>query len=214
MHDGSTRTSNKDATSKADDAFEASLVMLRPALRNYARSLSRDADTADDLVQDTMLRAWRARIDFVADTNLKAWTFTILRNRFLSMRRRDRFNGDYDEVAAERIMATDGSQEAVIELAEVTDAMEDLPAEQREALRLVSIVGLSNDEAAARVGVPAGTLKSRVSRARTGLRALIAGHRQRRLTPAPVPTSIAHREQTRRGEWKRMKALGQPLMIG
>jgi RNA polymerase sigma-70 factor (ECF subfamily) len=195
----------------ADMTFGTSLNALRPRLHRYARSLARDADTADDLVQDTMLRAWNARSQFVAETNLKAWTFTILRNLFLSGCRRDRFHGDYDEVAAERIVAVGASQQAAIDLADVETAIDMLPVEQRQALQLVAIAGMTTDEAAERIGALPGTVKSRVSRARSALRQILDGQTIRPVVKTNV--LIRNAAQTR-PDRRRLKAAGRPLLIG
>ena len=208
-------TPPREATgaSASDSApFAAALVALRPKLQRYARSLARDADMAEDLVQDTLLRAWNAQAQYAADTNLQAWTFTILRNLFLSARRRDRFHGEYDELAAERIVAVTGNQDDAIDLANVTSAMATLPDDQREALQLVAIAGLTTDEVAVRLGAATGTGKSRVSRARTALR-LILSQPAARPQP-PVEIRPIREPRSRRTEWRRMKAAGLPLVIG
>lgn len=92
-----------DAVPRLDDAaFKTELAAAIPHLRAYGRSLAGDIDRADDLVQDTMLKAWASRERFAAGTSMKAWTFVILRNVFLSQMRRQKFHGEYDAVAAER----------------------------------------------------------------------------------------------------------------
>ncbi len=96
------------AQGAAPDAFKRDLVAVIPHLRAFARGLCGRPDFADDLVQETMVRAWNARERFRPDTSMKAWTFVILRNAFLSEVRRNRFRGAYDEVAAERITAGGG----------------------------------------------------------------------------------------------------------
>lgn len=158
----------------ASATFESSLIAISPRLQRYARSLAQNVDAAEDLVQETLLRAWKARAQFVPDTSLSAWTFTIMRNLFFSARRRDRFHGPYDEFSSEAIIATDSNQDNVVDLAKVTNAMALLPEGQRQALHLVAIAGLTADEAADRIGTPVGTVKSRVSRARTNLKLLLS----------------------------------------
>lgn len=155
--------------------FAHDLTALVPRLRAYARSLTREADAADDLVQDALLRAWKHRDQFVSGTSLRAWTSTILRNLFLSQRRRARFSGDYDEQAAEIRLARPEAQSAVVELDDVRRAMEALGVDQREALRLVSIEGVSYEEGARLVGTSLGSFKSRVWRARKLLQSIIDG---------------------------------------
>lgn len=213
MPRSSTPPRNGPGASDSDTTpFAAALVALRPRLQRYARSLARDADTAEDLVQDTLLRAWNAQAQFAADTNLQAWTSTILRNLFLSARRRDRFHGEYDELAAERIVAVTGNQDDAIDLANVRTAMAALPDDQREALQLVAIAGLTTDEVAERLGAATGTVKSRVSRARTALK-LILSQPAARPQP-PVEIRPVREQRSRRTEWRRMKAAGLPLVIG
>ncbi|WP_162237226.1 MULTISPECIES: RNA polymerase sigma factor [unclassified Sphingomonas] len=158
----------------ASATFESSLIAISPRLQRYARSLAQNADAAEDLVQETLLRAWKARAQFVPDTSLSAWTFTIMRNLFFSARRRDRFHGPYDEVSSQAIIATGSNQDNVVDLAKVTAAMALLPEGQRQALHLVAIAGMTPDEAADRIGSPVGTVKSRVSRARTNLKLLLS----------------------------------------
>src|SRR3546814_3814230 len=83
--------------SLSDDEFKALLAGVIPHLRAYGRSLSGNPDLADDLTQDTMVKAWASRDRFERGTSIKAWTFVILRNTFLSQMRRNKFHGDYDE---------------------------------------------------------------------------------------------------------------------
>lgn len=156
-----------------DAAFKAELTAAIPHLRAYGRSLTGDIDRADDLVQDTMLKAWGSRDRFAAGTSMKAWTFVILRNAFLSQMRRQKFHGEYDEIAAERLLVAAPLQEEATHVADIQRAMLELSADQREALILVGAGGMSYEEAAGICGVAVGTMKSRVSRARTALEAII-----------------------------------------
>ncbi|MET0588236.1 MAG: sigma-70 family RNA polymerase sigma factor [Novosphingobium sp.] len=149
--------------------FKHALATVAPHLRAFGRALCGSADRADDLAQETMLKAWAARDRYRAGTNFKAWTFTILRNQFYSETRRNRFRGEYDETMAERILYTPGSQEAVLELGDVVRALEAIPSGYREALILVSVEGMSYEEAADVCNIAVGTVKSRVSRARAML---------------------------------------------
>lgn len=153
----------------SDRKFKQALADVAPHLRAFARGLCGDRDRADDLAQEAMLRAWAARGRYAAGTNFKAWTFTILRNHFYSEARRARFHGEYDEVAAERILCADASQESAIELADVIRALSAIPQSYREALVLVAAGNLSYEEIADICGVALGTVKSRICRARTML---------------------------------------------
>ena len=160
-----------------DAAFKAELTAAIPHLRAYGRSLTGDMDRADDLVQDTMLKAWASRDRFAAGTSMKAWTFVILRNVFLSQMRRQKFHGDYDELTAERLLVAAPLQEEATHVADIQRALLELSADQREALILVGAGGMSYEEAARICDVAVGTMKSRVSRARTALEAIMASGR-------------------------------------
>jgi RNA polymerase sigma-70 factor (ECF subfamily) len=157
----------------SDREFKDCLASAIPHLRAFGRSLCGNRDTADDLVQETMLKAWAARGRFEAGTNFKAWTFTILRNLYFSQVRRRRFVGEWDELAADRLLAAPASQDKVIELRDLMRALQQLPAHQREALILVGAGGLSYEETAEITGVAVGTIKSRVARARAALEAIM-----------------------------------------
>ena len=120
-----------------------------------------------------MLKAWAARGRFAAGTNMRAWTFIILRNSFLSQRRRARFTTEWDDVVADRILSMPAGQGDQLHLADVQRALMQLPESQREALILVGAGGFSYEEAADICGVALGTIKSRVARGRSALAALI-----------------------------------------
>src|SRR3546814_8597471 len=87
----------------SDDGFKKELSQVIPHLRAFGRSLSGNRDLADDLVQETLLKAWAARARFQAGTNMRAWTFIMLRNYYISQMRRSRFRGEWDELAADRL---------------------------------------------------------------------------------------------------------------
>jgi RNA polymerase sigma-70 factor (ECF subfamily) len=165
----------KSAPKPADDAaaFKRELTGVIPHLRAFARGLCGRADMADDLVQETLLKAWGARERFEPGTSMRAWTFVILRNAYLTDMRRSRFRGEYDETVAERILVAPAGQEEPIHLADLHRALLTLPAERREALLLVGAGGFSYEEAAAICGCAVGTIKSRVGRARATLSRMI-----------------------------------------
>ena len=145
------------------------LLSVIPNLRAFALSLARTGDRADDLVQETLVKAWNKFDTFEAGTNLKAWLFTIMRNEFYSqMRKRGREVQDSEGVFAAQL-ATHPEQQGHMDLADFRSALEALPDDQREALMLIGANGFSYEEAAAIAGVAVGTIKSRVSRARTRL---------------------------------------------
>jgi len=164
----------QDNTSLSDSEFKALLGGVIPHLRAYGRSLSGNPDLADDLTQDTMVKAWASRERFERGTSIKAWTFVILRNTFLSQMRRNKFHGEYDEVAVERTLSTPAGQEEASEMADLQRALMELPQDQREALILVGAGGLSYEEAAQICDCALGTMKSRVSRARAALEEIMA----------------------------------------
>ena len=154
--------------------FKRELSAVIPHLRAFARGLCGRPDMADDLVQETMLKAWAARDRFQPGTSMRAWTFVILRNAYLTEMRRNRFRGDYDETVAERILTAPAGQEEPIHLADMHRALLQLPPERREALLLVGAGGFSYEEAAEICGVAVGTIKSRVARGRVALEALLS----------------------------------------
>ncbi|WP_457105685.1 sigma-70 family RNA polymerase sigma factor [Methylobacterium sp. P5_C11] len=158
-----------DKANRCDTAeFQARLLGVAPALRQFALSLSRDPTAADDLVQETLMRAWRSRGRFEIGTNFEAWTFTILRNHFYTSQRKSRELPDGDGAQAARL-AVAPEQGGHLDLLDLQAALAQLAAPTREALVLVTIEALSYEQAAAIMGCELGTVKSRVSRARDQL---------------------------------------------
>lgn len=160
----------------SDDDFRNQLAAVIPQLRAFGRSLSGNSDTGDDLVQETLLKAWAARDRYEAGTNLRAWTFIILRNLFLSQMRRNRFRGEWDDQVAEKVLSAPASQDKHVELGDVQRALQYLPEAQREALILVGAGSFSYEDAAEICGVAVGTIKSRVARGRVALEAAMMGN--------------------------------------
>lgn len=160
-------------TPAEDAAFKRELVQLIPHLRAFARTLCGDATAADDLAQDAMMKAWDARASFQMGTNMKAWTFMILRNQFYSEKRRSWRQSQLDQEAAERTLVAVDDPEAPVALDELRLGLAMLPAEQREALILVGAGGFAYEEAAEICNCAVGTVKSRVSRARRALHAIL-----------------------------------------
>ena len=158
----------------SDADFKEQLGLVIPQLRAFGRSLSGDRDLADDLVQETLMKAWGARSRFQAGTNMRAWTFIILRNLYFSQVRRRRFRGEWDELTADRVLAAPASQDRHIELGDLQRALQTLPQSQREALILVGAGGFAYEEAAEICGVAVGTIKSRVARGRVALEAAMS----------------------------------------
>jgi RNA polymerase sigma-70 factor (ECF subfamily) len=160
---------NADNVPLDEAEFKALLVETIPHLRAFGYSLCGRMDLTDDLVQDAMLKAWSARKRFRAGTSMKAWTFVILRNGYISLMRRNKFSAPYDEFVAERTLAAPEEQQASLHLGDVHKALLELNQDQREALILVGAGGFSYEEAAEICECAVGTMKSRVSRARTML---------------------------------------------
>ena len=145
------------------------VVGLIPALRAFAWSLSHNGSDADDLVQDTLIKAWTNRDKFEPGTNLRAWLFTILRNTYYThvLRRRREVRDEAGEYAG--ALKTPATQDWSITMRSLQLALQQLPDEHREALILVGAAGLSYEEAAEICGCALGTIKSRVNRARARL---------------------------------------------
>ena len=148
------------------DEVEAAI----PALRRYAYGLVRDRDAADDLVQDCLERALSHKRLWRGDGPLTAWLFRILLNRFRDDRRRQASRPRLAPIGSIAEPGRTGGQEAHVTLREMHEAIGRLPDDQRAALLLVALEGLSLSEAAAILGVPEGTLASRLGRARAALR--------------------------------------------
>jgi RNA polymerase sigma-70 factor (ECF subfamily) len=156
--------------------FKRELAAMLPHLRAFGRSLCGNPDMADDLVQETMLKAWNARESYIpGPASMKSWAFVILRNCFLSQVRRRKFTGEYDELAAERLLVAPDDQDDSLHLGDVQRALLLLPIDQREALILIGAGQLSYEEAAEICACAVGTMKSRVSRARTALQSILEG---------------------------------------
>jgi RNA polymerase sigma-70 factor, ECF subfamily len=157
--------------------FRDLLIAATPSLRAFGMSLTGRSDRADDLVQETLMKAWHHQDSFEAGTNLKAWLYTILRNEFYSqLRKRRREVEDADGVYSSKV-ASPSEQEGHLDMADLRIALAQLPEDQREAIVLVGASGFSYEEAAKISGVAIGTVKSRVSRAREKLIVLLGEDR-------------------------------------
>ena len=144
-----------------------------PSLRAFAISLSGNADRADDLVQETLLRALANIDSFEPGSNLPAWLFTILRNLFRSDYRKRRREVEDAEGNYAKTLKSQPGQNAHLEFEEFRNALDKLPQDQREALILLGASGFSYEDAAAICGCAIGTIKSRVNRARSKLSAML-----------------------------------------
>lgn len=154
------------------DSFLDQLEACVPALRRYARALTRSADLADDLVQDCLERAISRRGLFRPTGPVRAWLFTILLNLHRNAVRASQRRGEMVDLDAIPEPSTPAPQPGHIALAEMARAIDALPLEQKEALLLVTLEGLAYSEAADILKIPLGTLMSRLGRARAALRIL------------------------------------------
>ncbi len=169
-----THVQQSDTQAHASAEIKADLIAVIPNLRAFAVSLCGNPDRADDLVQETLVKAWSNLDSFVPGTNLPAWLFTILRNIYYSeYRKRRREVADSDGAIAARL-ATAPSQNSHMDLLDFHAALQQLPTDQREALILIGASGLSYEEAAGICGCAVGTMKSRVNRARNRLAELLS----------------------------------------
>lgn len=150
------------------------MLALEPNLRAFAMSICGSADRADDLVQETMLRAITRIDSFQPGTNLGAWLTTILRNCFLSELRKHRNEVEDAEGAYALALRTAPEQERVLEFKELRAALREIPFDQRQALLLVGAAGLSYEDTATICHATTGTIKSRINRARSRLAALLS----------------------------------------
>ncbi len=161
-------------SASSSEQLKAELIARIPNLRAFAISLCGNADRADDLVQETLVKAWGHLGSFNEGSNLGGWLFTILRNTYFSQfRKRRREVPDSDGVVVGRLAVAPG-QTAHMDMLDFRAALAQLPADQREALILIGAAGHSYHEAAMICGCAVGTIKSRVSRARRRLVELLS----------------------------------------
>jgi RNA polymerase sigma-70 factor (ECF subfamily) len=145
-----------------------------PRLRRYARALTRSADRADDLVQETLLRAISKSHLWQTGTDIRAWLFTIMHNHYVNMVRRamrDEATIEIEQMSSSLVAVTDPT--ASSQLRELEQSLARLPGEQREVILLVGLEGMSYETAAKVLSVPVGTVRSRLSRGRDALRRLM-----------------------------------------
>ena len=162
----------------SDKLKHPDIVDLLVPLRRYARSLTRDALRADDLVHDTLVRALEMQGSLRPNTNLRTWMMTVLHNAFIDEQRRRQVEARHADalVRMSEDMAPP-AQEGRVRLAQIRQAFLTLPEEQRAALHLVTLEGMAYADAAAVLGIPIGTLMSRLGRGRAALRAFEDGAR-------------------------------------
>ena len=174
---------NPDAPQRSPD-----LVDLLVPLRRYARALTRDTLHADDLVHDALVRGLEARPGLRPGTNLRTWMMTVLHNVFIDEQRRKRVEARHADVLVQITEElAPPAQEGHVRLNQIRQAFLTLPEEQRAALHLVTIEGMAYADAAAVLGIPIGTLLSRLGRGRAALRAFEAGNEAAPEVHAPKP---------------------------
>lgn len=168
-----------DAAAQVSESFpSAELHAALPRLRRYARVLTKDVHRADDLVQDTLARAWEKRRLWRVGSDLRAWLFAIMHNVHLNqvaLRRRESLNESLDVDGGVGDIPVQGRQFEHAALAETLARVAHLPAEQREVLMLAALEEMRYEEIARVLGIPIGTVMSRLSRAREKLRRAEAG---------------------------------------
>lgn len=173
--DSLAQDNSRDNYGAADSAFLKEMTGLLPTLRAFGRSLCANKSWADDLVQETMLKAWSGRERYQVGSNMKAWLLTILRNQYYSELRHKRFEvADPNDEHAAR-MSVPPEHEAASQMEMLSHALTRLSNEQREAILLVCASGLSYKQAAVICNCAVGTIKSRIARARDHLLQWLGG---------------------------------------
>jgi len=171
--------------------MDRDLAKVVPNLRAFARSICHNVDKADDLVQETLVKAWQNRSSFAEGSNLKAWLFTILRNTYLSDLRKRKYEiEDADGVHAAAVVVN-GTQLGHMDMVDFSKVFQKLPPDQREALILVGAEGFAYEEAALMCGCAVGTMKSRVNRGREKLSQLLGDSDLQRPAKRVAATSEA-----------------------
>ncbi|QTK81401.1 RNA polymerase sigma-E factor [Agrobacterium tumefaciens] len=175
---------------KTEYNFKREMLAALPNLRAFAISLIRSRDRADDLVQDTIMKAWAKQDSYQPGTNMRAWLVTILRNEFYSqIRKSGREVQDTDGVYTAR-MSVPPEQHGSVDLQDFRSALAKLPDDQREAILLIGASGFAYEEAAEICGCPVGTIKSRVSRARLRLQELLGIENENEFGPDAQMTAV------------------------
>ena len=183
-------------TSSDQPRFKRELLAALPNLRAFAVSLVGRHDRADDLVQDTIMKAWAKQDSFEIGTNIKAWLIKILLNSFYSqMRKNGREVQDSDGILTERL-SVHPAQHGALDLQDFRIALNTLPSDQREAIILVGASGFSYEEAAEICGCAVGTIKSRVSRARQRLQEILGVTGEGDFGPDAASTAVTSRPVT------------------
>jgi len=157
------------------EQFQRDLVALIPDVRAFSRLLCKRRAIAEDLAQEALAKAWRSRELFEPGTNMKSWLFTILRNTFYTQNRRGWRETSWDSEKGEAIPTPPNEQEWAMNLSDAVRALYGLTDDQREAILLVAVAGLTYDDAGRVCGRPGGTMKSRVARGRASMLKMLDG---------------------------------------
>jgi RNA polymerase sigma-70 factor (ECF subfamily) len=177
------------------DGFHDQIIAILPKLRVQALALTRNRAAAEDLVQDAVCNALSAQQSFEPGTNFPAWMHRILRNRFISNLRKRRDTTDIEDVP-QAALATEAPHEDRLALKELAAAMQRLPADQREALVMVVVHGMSYEALAEAAGCAVGTAKSRVFRARRQLETWLLGEAELASAARGRAAALLRRHQT------------------
>lgn len=194
-------TDNQTAGGEFDAEFRDAFLPLIPALRSFARALSRDRELAEDLLQETLCKAWAARLSYRRGSNFKAWLFTILRNEACSYRRRSWREQQLNESTLEYVAYAPEDQSVALELSDAVRALKTLSVLQRDALLRSSTGASTYAEIAATNDCSLSAVRGRIRRARSTLAAILAGDRRSRRQCGPTVASTIQKaswpEQTR-----------------
>ena len=190
--------------------FAAAVKPILPVVTRFARRLTASSTDSEDLVQETLTRAWAARDRFQPGTNLKAWLLRIAYNSFLAGRRRARWQAEWSDELMERQLVTGPGQEFAIQLGELDTAFAALPADQRDAFQEVVVRQHSYEEAADLLHAEVGTVKSRVARARVFIAQALDGGVAPR--PAKVDPPANFNGEGRESAYERWKRSGSRLI--
>ncbi len=193
-----------DAAKPVD--FHDQVIAILPKLRVQALALTRNRASAEDLVQDAVCNALSASESFIPGTNFPAWMHRILRNRFISNLRKRRDTTDIDDVPA-AFFACDAPHEDRLALKELSKAMNRLPTDQREALVMVAIQGMSYEALAESTGCAVGTAKSRVFRARRQLEIWLLGEDKQSIADARERRALNERDMAERLSLARLRRI-------
>ena len=171
-----------------------------PRLRRYARALLKNPDRADDLVQDTVVRALAKAHLWQPDTDLRAWLFTLMHNQYVNFVRKSVREGSHCSIEAAYDLGKPASQTDNLMLRDFKRALDALPSEQRSVVLLIGLEGLKYEDVADILNVPVGTVRSRLSRAREAMRHLMD-------SPERQSTTAKQRERAAVGRQRALLAL-------